>query len=107
MFKRRRPPRPRCKYCDRVLRQVKRGQSRHLLAAIAFCVALVLLLVPEARPASGVLIALAIVLRWPAKQKWVCEYCGVVYDNASLKGAPRDKSRAEDQARLGEACSTE
>ena len=106
MFKRQRPPRPRCKYCDRVLRQIKRGQSKHLLATVAFCVALVLALVPEARPASCFLVVLAIVLRWPAKQKWVCEHCGVVYDNASLKGSPKDKSRAEDQARLGEACST-
>ena len=106
MFKRRRPPRPRCKYCDRGLRQARRGHSRHLLAAIAFCVALILVLVPEAWPASCFLIVLAAVLRWPAKQKWVCEYCGVVYDKASLKGAPKDKSRAEDQARLGEVCST-
>ena len=106
MFKRRRPPRPRCKYCDRILRQIKRGQSKHLLGTIVFSVALVLVLVPEARPAGCFLIALALVLRWPAKRKWVCEYCGVVYDDASLRGAPRDKSRAEDQARLGEAVST-
>jgi len=58
-------------------------------------------LVPEARPVSLFLIAIAVALRWPEKKKWVCEYCGVVYDNRSLRGSPRDRSRAEDQARLG------
>ena len=56
---------------------------------------LLLAVVPETRPGSFVAAGVGVMLMWPRRKKWVCEYCGVAYDQASLRGPLQDPTRVD------------
>ncbi len=74
-------PRPRCPHCERVLRRISNNAARRERGALVAGLGGIIAVAAQSWTAWAIFIALGLIIGWPRRPRWVCDICGIVYDD--------------------------